>query len=423
MENLGEINTAYLIISLGVLIFLAIIVGLFFVFRSRKYREIQMVLDKIDNEGEEKTLIRENERLKQLVEQYISDQATIKKELDNLKEEKHKLEATGKQVWAQKTKLEEQLANIRENLKEKEKNLSKFEEAENRKQKELENQTKHLENARKSLEEEKIRIQREDEAAQQKTLDEKNRKWNDHENEVLYALKDICKKPELDFSFFDNTNLPVKFDGRLKPDFMIEFLGQYIIFDAKKSSKVENIKTYIVEQVKKSAEKYEKNELINSQVFFIVPQEAISHMNKLYFFERGFRFFIVTKESIEPILFNFKRITEYENIEQLDPQERENIVDLIANYDRHISFQNAANIILAKESIDLMNSKKKLNSDIQNEIDIKKHNIREKKLMPTEVKRISINLENQKSEIDNLISTKPLIEKTDMENAKQSLEI
>lgn len=420
MEN---IKTEYLVIGLGVLIFLAIIVGVVLLLRSRKSREIQMVLDKIDNEGEEKTLIRENERLKQLVEQYISDQATIKKELDNLKEEKHKLEATGKQVWAQKTKMEEQLANIRENLKEKEKNLSKFEEAENRKQKELENQTKHLENARKSLEEEKIRIQREDEEEQQKILAERSRKWNDHENEVVYLLKDVCKKPELNFSFYDNTNLPVEFDGRLKPDFMIEFLGQYIIFDAKKSSKLENIKTYIADQVKKSAEKYAKNELINSQVFFIVPQEAISHMNKLYFFERGFRFFIVTKESIEPILFNFKRITEYENIEKLDPQERENIVDLIANYDRHISFQNAANIILAKESIDLMNSKKKLNSDIQNEIDIKKHNIREKKLMPTEVKRISINLENQKSEIDNLISTKPLIEKTDMENAKKSLEI
>jgi len=423
MENLGEIKTAYLIIALGVLILLGIVVGLFFIFRSRKSREIQMVLDKIGNEGEEKNLIRENERLRGLVDKYIEEQATIKSELDNVKEEKHEQEGKGKATWAQKTKLEEQLANIRENLRTKEKELAKFQESAERRQKEFETQGENLENARKSLEEERIRIQREDEESQKIILDEKNRKWNDHENEVIYLLKDICKKPELDFSFFDNTNLPVKFDGRLKPDFMIEFLGQYIIFDAKKSSKPENIKTYIAEQVKKSAEKYEKNDLINSQVFFVVPQEAIERMNKLYFFERGFRFFIITKESVEPILFNFKRITEYENIEQLDPQERENIVDLIANYDRHISFQNAANIILAKESIHLMNSKKKLNTDIQNEIEIKKQNIREKKLMPTEVRRISINLENQESEIDELISTKPLIGKSDIKNAKKSLEI
>ncbi len=422
MENFGEIKTAYLLIGLGVLILLGIIVGLFFLFRSRKSREISLLLEKIEN-SEEKNLIRENERLKNLVEQYISEQATLKSDLENLKEEKNKLEGTGKATWAQKTKLEEQLANIRENLRAKEKELAKFQEEVERRQKEFETQSKNLENARKHLEEEKIRIQREDEEAQQKILEEKNRKWNDHENEVIYLLKDVCKKPELDFTFFDNTNLPVKFDGRLKPDFMIEFLGQYIIFDAKKSSKPENIKTYIAEQVKKSAEKYAKNDLINSQVFFVVPQEALQYLPKLHFFERGFHFFIITKEAIEPILFNFKRITEYENIEQLDPQERENIVDLIAHYDRHISFQNAANIILAKESIPLMKSKKKLNPEIQKEIEIKKQNIREKKLMPTEVKRISNNLENQDAEIEELTSTKPLIAEDDLENAEKLLDI
>jgi len=423
MDKFSEMKTEYLLIVLGILVLIAIIAGLFFIFRSRKSREILQLLEKINEKDEEKNLIRENERLQGLVENYIAEQAKIRKELEDIREEKHKLEATGKQVWAEKTKLEEQLRNIRENLRTKETELVKFQESVERRQKEFEEQTKNLENARKSLEEERIRIQREDAEEQQKILDEKNRKWNDHENEVIYLLKDICKKPELDFSFFDNTNLPVKFDGRLKPDFMIEFLGQYIIFDAKKSSKPDNIKTYIAEQVKKSAEKYEKNDLINSQVFFVVPQEAIEKMNKLYFFERGFRFFIITKEAIEPILFSFKRIMEYENIEQLDPQERENIVDLIANYDRHISFQNAANIILAKESIYLMNSKKKLNSKMQNEIKIKKQNIREKKLMPTEIRRISMNIENQKSEIEELVSTEPLIDKTDIKNAQDSLEI
>ena len=98
-------------------------------------------------------------------------------------------------------------------------------------------------------------------------------------------------------------------------------------------------------------------------------------------------------------------------------------MDLIAHYDRHISFQNAANIILAKESIPLMKSKKKLNPEIQKEIEIKKQNIREKKLMPTEVKRISNNLENQDTEIEELTSTKPLIAEDDLENAEKLLDI
>ena len=146
-------------------------------------------------------------------------------------------------------------------------------------------------------------------------------------------------------------------------------------------------------------------------------------MNKLYFFEGGFRFFIISKESVEPILFNFKRITEYENIEKLDPQERENIVDLIANYDRHVSFQNAANIILARESIELMNSKKKLGEALQSEINIKKQSIREKKLMPNEIKRISMTIENQEKEIGELTSTKALVGEKEIKNAKISLDI
>ena len=88
MENLGTVNTQYLLIGLGVLILIAIIIAVFFMFRSRKSREIQMVMDMIENEGEEKNLIRENERLKNLIEQYVAQEATITNELGKLKEEK-----------------------------------------------------------------------------------------------------------------------------------------------------------------------------------------------------------------------------------------------------------------------------------------------------------------------------------------------
>ena len=57
--------------------------------------------------------------------------------------------------------------------------------------------------------------------------------WNEHEHVVVSQLTDLCAKPQLKFTTYDNTNLPDDFDGSIKPDFLIDFLGQYIIFDAK----------------------------------------------------------------------------------------------------------------------------------------------------------------------------------------------
>jgi hypothetical protein len=373
--------------------------------------------------SEEKDLIRENEKLRTNIEQNISKIAVLKTELENIKKEKHEQEGKSKQVWAQKTKLEEQLQNSREILKDKEKRLVKFEESEERRRKELENQNKNLENARKALEEERIRIQREDEEIQQKILEEKNRIWNDHENNVVSSLRNICQKPELAFAFFDNTNLPAEFAGNFKPDGLVEFMGQYILFDAKFSNQ-KKPNTYFQDQVKKTVEKIKKQEnKIYQMVFLVVPENRLSEIKQTSFSEGGFSFFIIAEKALEPILFAFKRISEYENLKDFTPEDREQIINIFAEYDRHISFQNAANILLAKKSINLMNEKKNLPSDFQSEVENKKKNISDLKLKPSEIKNIAQNVENQEDEIKNLVSAKPIIDKEEIEQVNNSLKL
>lgn len=88
-----------------------------------------------------------------------------------------------------------------------------------------------------------------------------------------------------------------------------------------------------------------------------MPAQELQELKTLSFIEEGFSFYVISLDSIEPILASLKKISEYETIADFDPQDRETIVNLIANYDRHISLQNAANILFTKESIGLMNSK------------------------------------------------------------------
>lgn len=279
---------------------------------------------------------------------------------------------------------------------------------------------KKLEEARNALNDERHRVRREDEDRQTQILEEKNRIWNDHEVLVLAKLREVCDKPEIAFQTFDNQKLPEGFDGTLKPDFLVSFLGQHIIFDAKKSKDPQN---YLNDQVKKTAKKCKGNESIYSTIFFVMPDDEIVQCRKLSFFEEGFSFYVIPVSAIEAIISNFKRITEYDKIQEFDPQDRENIVNLIANYDRHISFQNAANILLAKESVALMNTKEVLPKDFQEEVSIRKQSMRNFKLKDSDLKKLSQKLGEQEKEIEKLTSPKVSIDAEDLEKAQDSLQI
>ena len=270
---------------------------------------------------------------------------------------------------------------------EQERNKKREEESEkNREQKFLEKIEK-LENAREKLEQEQFRVQKQDEEIQKKREENFARIWNDHENMVLAELKKVTNRRECRFVLFENTNLPDEFSGNLKPDAMISFLNQYIIFDAKKSK---NPKQYIESQVKISAQKYknsENSDRIYNTVFFVLPDEELNMLEKTCFYEDEYTFFVISVSSIFPLLMLFQKISEYENLENFDPREREALVNILAEYDRHISFQNATNMVLAKKSLELINTKKSLPESFQEAIESRKLGKKEIRLNPSEVKK------------------------------------
>lgn len=274
-----------------------------------------------------------------------------------------------------------------------------------RKQKEFEERIHKLDSAEKALEDERQRIRREDEEKQTNILEEQTRIWNDHEQTVLSRLRESCQKPAIGFTVHDNANLP-SFFTKLKPDAVIPFLGQYVVFDAKKSK---SIRTYIPEQVKSTARKYQGISEIYPTVFFVVPAQELGELKTLSFVEEGFSFYIISPETIEPILASLRKISEYDTIADFDPQDREIIVNLIANYDRHISLQNAANILFTRESIGLMNTQEGLHPEIRKEITNRKEGMRTKKLNEAELKKIAQSMGEQGRLVDELLTPRVAI--------------
>jgi hypothetical protein len=295
--------------------------------------------------------------------------------------------------------------------------MAKLEANEKRKEKEIESRMQQLTIAHQSFEDEKMRVRREDEERQKAQEEERDRLWATHEMNVIASLTELCKQPAFSFTSYTNTNLPEGFDGSLKPDFMIEFLGQYVIFDAK-ISKAKNLQTYISTQVKTTVEKVKDNEKIYKSIFLVVPSSAIGELKTHCHIVDGFSIYIISPEAIQPILASLKRISLYEFAEQMDPQQRENVIQMIAELDFHINLRNAADIILSKMGSDLLEKTQRLDASIAEEVAIKKIPMNAKAaLAATEIKKIVANLTIQNDEIRKLVSPKASVHKKHIQEA------
>ena len=89
---------------------------------------------------------------------------------------------------------------------------------------------------------------------------------------------------------------------------------------------------------------------------------------------------------MEPILASLKRIETYEFAQEMDPQERENIIDMIAQFDFHISTRNAVDFHLLEHGIETLNKLRGTDSDFAKEVMIKRQKIRNVNLNTADVK-------------------------------------
>ncbi len=354
-------------------------------------------------------------RLKAELDRRTQEIGELKAQMEQLKTEKNELATNGKSMFAQLKNLESDykaLMKEREGLTSR---LAKFEAEEDRKQKKYEEMVDKQEEARKALEDERMRIRREDEQRQEQELAERDRMWNEHEQSVVALLSDLTKKEHCKFPSFSNTDLPEGFSGSLKPDFMVEFLEQYIIFDAK-VSRSQDLQNYIKDAVKKTATKIKGNAKIYSTVFLVVPTDAIADLKQQHFYEEGYSFYVVSPEALEPILASLKRIETYEFAEAMDPQERESIIDMIAAFLFHIQTRNANEFGLMLHGLETMEKAKKLNPTMIAEAITKKAKMRHLNLSTADTKQLVQNPEEVAQQLLELVEPDAKIKKEDLKN-------
>ncbi len=370
--------------------------------------------------GERDQLMTDAATLKATLERRSEEVGELKRTLESERTEKNELAGKGKQLHATFTKLEakyEALEQERDALK---KQQTRFEAEAGRREKEADDKLGKLEAAKLSLDQERDRVVAAEREMQARLEEQRDRIWADHEKSVIARMTDLCKLPQYAFTSFSNTDLPDGFDGSLKPDFMIEFLDQYVIFDAKKS-KSESLQTYIANTVKTTVTKVKKNPKIASMIFLVVPSEAISELKVHHHVHDGYTLYIISPEALAPILASLKRITAYEFAEGMDPQQRENIVQLVAELDFHINLRNAADLLLTKMGVSLLARAQKTDPQFAEDVALKKAPMNANArtaLSSSEFKRVVSSLVAQVQETEHLEAPQVSVKKKDLETAK-----
>ena len=149
--------------------------------------------------------------------------------------------------------------------------------------------------------------------------------WGRHQENVKNAVKMICQKHTIEY--VDS----VQFKGN--PDNTIKICDEFVVFDAKSpgSDELQNFPSYIKVQTE-SVKKYVREENVRKDVFLVVPQNTVEVIPQFTFNMADYSVYVVTLDVLEPLILSLKRIEDYEFVNQLSPEERENICRVIGKF-------------------------------------------------------------------------------------------
>ena len=177
---------------------------------------------------------------------------------------------------------------------------------------------KGLEDERNKLSEERIREKDE-------YFEKIRQTWQIHEETVKSVIRNICKAHLIEYV----ENVPF----RGNPDNTIMIAGEYVIFDAKSPAgdDLENFPKYLKIQTE-SVKKYIRQENVKSDIFLVIPANTLDVISQFSYNMGDYYVYIITVDSLEPIILSLKKIENYEFVEQLTPDERENICRIIGKF-------------------------------------------------------------------------------------------
>jgi hypothetical protein len=165
-------------------------------------------------------------------------------------------------------------------------------------------------------------------------------------------------------------NYVEKVPFRGNPDNTIEISGEYIIFDAKSpaSEDLSNFPAYIKSQAD-NLKKYASQDNVKKSMFLVVPTNTINKLKQLTYRLGDYDVFVITKDSIEPVILSLKKIEEYDLADKLSPEDRDSICRIIGKFAHTAKRRIQIDQFFSNEFMDIvLKSQKELPEDIREQV-------------------------------------------------------
>ena len=254
------------------------------------------------------------------------------KQIDVLQKELTTLTEANKNFLRRGTELSNEVAILKQKLEQTERDLQKIvqQNTEHIKNDEFRNQeySKSV-NALNKIQD-KLQSDRGKELEERKNSEiERIRKlretWANHQENVKNTIKTICAKYTIEYVE------KVPFKG--EPDNTLKISNEFIVFDAKSpgGEDLSNFRQYIKNQAE-SVKKYVKEPDVKKEIFLVVPTNTLDILDQVVFRLADYNVFVVSLDSLEPIILSLQKIEDYEFADQLSPEERENICRVLGKF-------------------------------------------------------------------------------------------
>jgi len=199
-----------------------------------------------------------------------------------------------------------------------------FKQTENDRKTKYENDVAALNSIKERIQNDRNRETEEQHKKEIDRLKDLKETWAKHENNVREIIKAICQKHTIEY--VDT----VPFKGN--PDNTIKICDEFVIFDAKSpaSDDLSNFPTYIKAQTE-SVKKY-MHDNVKRDIYLVIPSNTADVIGQFAFNLADYNVYVVTPDALEPIMLSLRKLEEYEFVEQLTPEERDNICRVIGKF-------------------------------------------------------------------------------------------
>ncbi len=327
------------------------------IFHWRKIRNLSF-----DAYEEFRALSREMEANKENIEKLRNRLTEISTRNENLSQKVRDIELLSTRKDAQIEELNGRMREYSGTINELTKKVSAFEASKEDNVKNYNENIARLNQTKESFEAErrKLNDDRLKEAADR--FETMKKQWSEHEADVKNTIIRICDSNHV--NYVDK----VPFKGN--PDNTIEISGEYIIFDAKSPANddLTNFPLYIKTQTE-SLKKYASQDAVKKSIFLVVPTNTINVLKQLTYRMGDYDVFVITKDSLEPVILSLKKIEEYDLAEKLSPEDRDTICRIIGKFAHTAKRRIQIDQYFANEFIDIvLKSQKDLPEDLQKQV-------------------------------------------------------